>query len=78
MIRKSGNRFSDKIMLNQEQSMIRKSGNRFSDKIMLNREQSMIRKSGYRFSDKLMLKSRAVPVHVKMTRQARSWSLRSD
>jgi hypothetical protein len=34
MIRKSGNRFSDKIMLKQK-SMIRKSGNRFSDKIML-------------------------------------------
>jgi len=34
MIRKSGNRFSEKIMLH-EQRMIRKSGNRFSEKIML-------------------------------------------
>jgi hypothetical protein len=34
MIPKSGNRFSDKIML-KESSMIPKSGNRFSDKIML-------------------------------------------
>jgi hypothetical protein len=34
MIPKSGNRFSDKIMLNKK-SMIPKSGNRFSDKIML-------------------------------------------
>ena len=32
MIRKSGNRFSEKIM--RKQSMIRKSGNRFSEKIM--------------------------------------------
>src|SRR6266404_4167194 len=53
MIRKSGNRFSEKIML-QRQSMIRKSGNRFSEKIMLQR-QSMIRKSGNRFSEKIML-----------------------
>jgi hypothetical protein len=36
MIPKSGNRFSDKIMLKGKiQSMIPKSGNRFSDKIML-------------------------------------------
>jgi hypothetical protein len=48
MIRKSGNRFSEKIMLHQRarrqqsnlkaivlQSMIPKSGNRFSDKTML-------------------------------------------
>jgi hypothetical protein len=34
MIRKSGNRFSDKIML-KPKSMIRKSGNWYSDKIML-------------------------------------------
>jgi hypothetical protein len=34
MIRKSGNRFSEKIML-QQNCMIRKSGNRFSEKIML-------------------------------------------
>ena len=34
MIPKSGNRFSDTIMLKKE-SMIPKSGNRFSDKIML-------------------------------------------
>jgi hypothetical protein len=33
MIRKSGSRFSEKIML--AQSMIRKSGSRFSEKIML-------------------------------------------
>jgi hypothetical protein len=33
MIRKSGSRFSEKIMLRQ--SMIRKSGSRFSEKIML-------------------------------------------
>jgi hypothetical protein len=35
MIPKSGNRFSEKIMLQQE-SMIPKSGNPFSEKIMLN------------------------------------------
>ncbi len=35
MIPKSGYRFSEKIMLQQE-SMIPKSGYRFSDKIMLN------------------------------------------
>jgi hypothetical protein len=35
MIRKSGNRFSEKIMHNQKR-MIRKSGNRFSEKIMHN------------------------------------------
>jgi hypothetical protein len=34
MIRKSGNRFSEKIML-QSKSMIRKSGHRFSVKIVL-------------------------------------------
>jgi len=34
MIPKSGNRFSEKIMLPQK-SMIPKSGNRFSEKIML-------------------------------------------
>jgi hypothetical protein len=34
MIPKSGNRFSEKIML-QQKSMIPKSGNRFSEKIML-------------------------------------------
>jgi len=34
MILKSGNRFSEKIML-QQKSMILKSGNRFSEKIML-------------------------------------------
>jgi hypothetical protein len=38
MIPKSGNRFSDKILLKRIiQSMIPKSGNRFSDKIMLER-----------------------------------------
>jgi hypothetical protein len=35
MIRKSGYRFSDKIMLKTKRSMIRKSGYRFSEKIML-------------------------------------------
>jgi hypothetical protein len=35
MIPKSGNRFSDKIMLQGKSTMIPKSGNRFSDKIML-------------------------------------------
>jgi hypothetical protein len=35
MIPKSGNRFSDKIML-EAKSMIPKSGNRFSVQIMLN------------------------------------------
>jgi len=34
MTPKSGNRFSEKIMLQQE-SVIAKSGNRFSEKIML-------------------------------------------
>jgi len=34
MILKSGNRFSEKIML-QQKSMILKSGNQFSEKIML-------------------------------------------
>jgi len=34
MILKSGDRFSEKIMLRQK-SMILKSGNRFSEKIML-------------------------------------------
>ncbi len=43
MITKSGNRFSDKIMLKQN-SMIPKSGNRFSDKIMLKEKLSMMRK----------------------------------
>ena len=43
MIPKSGNRFSDKIMLKQN-SMIPKSGNRFSDKIMLKEKLSMMRK----------------------------------
>jgi hypothetical protein len=37
MIRKSGDRLSENIMLKQE-SMIRKSGTRFSEKIMLKRE----------------------------------------
>jgi len=35
MIRKSGNRFSERIMLKTKKSMIRKSGNRFSGTIML-------------------------------------------
>jgi molecular chaperone GrpE (heat shock protein) len=52
MIRKSGYRFSDKIM-RQAMCMIRKSGHRFSDKIM-RQGMCMIRKSGYRFSDKIM------------------------
>ncbi len=43
MIRKSGNRFCDKIM-RQQNGMIRKSGNRFCDKIM-RQQNSMIRKS---------------------------------
>ena len=38
MIPKSGNRFSDKIMLHQKTSMIPKSENRLSDKIMLEPE----------------------------------------
>jgi hypothetical protein len=39
MIPKSGNRFSDKIMLHREiKSMIPKSGNRFSEKIVLHRK----------------------------------------
>jgi hypothetical protein len=38
MIRKSGNRFSEEIMLKQKKSMIRKSGNRFSEKIMFKRK----------------------------------------
>jgi hypothetical protein len=38
MIRKSGHRFSEKIMLKQKRSMVRKSGNRFSEKIMLKLE----------------------------------------
>jgi hypothetical protein len=38
MIRKSGNRFSEKIMRHKNLSMIRKSGNRFSEKIMLYQE----------------------------------------
>jgi phosphopantetheinyl transferase (holo-ACP synthase) len=43
MIRKSGNRFSEKIMLKQEyESMIRKSGNRFSEKIMLKQEYEIV------------------------------------
>jgi hypothetical protein len=37
MIPKSGDRFSDTIMLN-EPSMIPKSGDRFSEKIMLNEQ----------------------------------------
>ena len=42
MIRKSGYRFSDQIML--KKSMIRKSGDRFSDQIMLKeRAELMIR-----------------------------------
>ena len=41
MIRKSGNRFSEKILLNRIQSMIRKSGTRFSEKIMFNVIQSV-------------------------------------
>ncbi len=36
MIRKSGDRFSEKIMPNQTKSMIRESGDRFSEKIMPN------------------------------------------
>jgi hypothetical protein len=47
MIPKSGNRFSEKIMLEQ-QSMISKSGNRFSEKIMLE-QQRMISKVGIGF-----------------------------
>jgi len=35
MIPKSGNRFSEKIMLQQELRTIPKSGNRFTQKIML-------------------------------------------
>src|SRR5579883_1849474 len=58
MIRKSGNRFSDKIMLEQE-AMIRKSGSRCSDKIMIEQE-PMIRKSGKRISDKIMLEQEAM------------------
>jgi len=37
MIPKSGNRFSDQIML--PESMIPKSGNRFSDQIMLKKRE---------------------------------------
>jgi hypothetical protein len=59
MIRKSGNRFSEKIMLKQRRSMIRKSGSRFSEKIMLKQRRSMIRKSGNRFSEKIMLKQQS-------------------
>ncbi len=52
MIPKSGNRFSDEIMLKGKIYMIPKSGNRFSDEIMLKRKIYMIPKSGNRFSDK--------------------------
>jgi hypothetical protein len=46
MIRKSGDRFSDKIMPEQE-GMIRKSGDRFSEKIMRKqRDEAMIRHVG--------------------------------
>jgi len=39
MIPKSGNRFSEKIMLKRKiQSIIPKSGSRFSEKIMLKRK----------------------------------------
>ena len=34
MIRKSGDRFSEQIMLKTGKSMIRKSGDRFSERIM--------------------------------------------
>jgi dipeptide transport system permease protein len=51
MIRKSVQRFSEKIMLNE--SMIRKSVRRFSEKIMLN--EGMIRKSVQRFCEQIML-----------------------
>jgi hypothetical protein len=54
MIRKSGNRFSEKIM-RKHKSTIRKSGNRFSEKIM-RKHKSTIRKSGNRFSEKIMRK----------------------
>jgi len=38
MIRKSGNRFSEKCMIYPKASMIPKSGNRLSDEIMLNQK----------------------------------------
>jgi len=38
MIPKSGHRFSEKIMLQQNSRMIPKSGHRFSEKIMLQQE----------------------------------------
>jgi hypothetical protein len=34
MTRKSGNRFSEKVMRQPENRMTRKSGNRFSEKVM--------------------------------------------
>jgi len=43
MIRKSGSRFSEEIMIKLK-SMIRKSGSRFSEEIMI-KLKSMIRKS---------------------------------
>ena len=44
MIRRSGYRFSDKIML-KKKSMIPKSGNRFSDKIMRKKEKRKWKRS---------------------------------
>jgi hypothetical protein len=38
MIPKSGNRFSDKIMLKRDKGMIPKSRDRFSEKIMLEQD----------------------------------------
>jgi len=43
MIRKSGNRFSEEIML--KQSMIRKSGNRFSEEIILKQRNCIVIRS---------------------------------
>jgi hypothetical protein len=42
MIPKSGNRFSDKIMLERTMSMIPKSGNRFSENIMLKQKSTRV------------------------------------
>jgi hypothetical protein len=57
MIPKSGDRFSEEIML--PKSMISKSGDRFSEEIML--PKSMISKSGDRFSEEIMLPKSMIP-----------------
>ena len=58
MVRKSGNRFSEKIMLKQKTARSGKVETGFPKRSCSNKKNSMNRKSGNQFSDKIMLKQK--------------------